>query len=615
MSDRILARCGKITEGGSESAFDKVIDLRQTGSEQNVDLKLTNITSQILTDVSPVGRDLLDIAVYVYVLDSSISRGGRLDVYGSKWSRDFTLRISVRDVGTWNRLKDRLERLLGYLTDDRFTFEFSPHPGETSQPYLEFESADPYREADCVCLFSGGADSLAGALELFDDGREPLLVSHRSAPPIDNRQKSLRDAVSACFSGWAWPHLSLWAHRQELPASEHTQRSRSFLFLSLASVVANELGLEEVFIPENGVVSLNIPKLKQAVGARASRSTQPRFVAGFEGLASDLLGRNVVIRNPFLFKTKAEVLGVIDASGHPELLEASVSCVHTRGRTKAMPHCGECSQCIDRRFSSLAAGMESYDPGVRYKTDIFSDGLEGEAKKQFEAYVRAARRFQDQGEDEFVTEHRQVADALRFLGGTAAQVARKLYDLHQRFARQTLDVLRTMVAKHASSAAQGTHPSSGFLSLVSGGRLEREPAAILAESIIRILRKDLPLRFQSSDPGNEAELQDAMEAALESAGERLRREGPAVPYSVVETIPDFSSEEPGADLFVEAKLVRDRASLRYAVRSMAEASTTYVDAGAWALFIVYDSDRHIADDEEFSAQFEKKGSVTVAVIR
>lgn len=615
MSDRVLARCGRLDADGSESGFDKVLALRQTGSEPNVDLELTNITCSILTDISPLGRDLLDIAVYVYVLDSSVTRGGRYDVYGSRWSRDLTIRVPVRDVGAWNRLKSQLEKLLGYLTDDRFTFEFRPHPGDTGQRYLEFESTDRYRKADCVCLFSGGADSLAGALHQFDAGREPLLVSHRSAAPIDNRQKTLRNDLASCFPEWAWPHLSVWAHRRGLRATEHTQRSRSFLFLSLATVVANELGMEEAFIPENGIVSLNIPKLKQALGARASRSTQPRFIAGFEQLASDLLGRDLAIENPFLLRTKSEVLKVINGSGHPELLEASVSCVHTRGRTKAMPHCGECSQCVDRRFSSLAAGMESFDPGVRYQTDIFSDNLQGEGKKQFEAYVRAARRFQDLGQDEFVTEHRQVTDALGYLEGTAAQVAKQLYELHQRFARQTLDVLRAMIEKHAGPAAEGSHPPDGFLSLVSGSRLTQEPAEIYAENIIGILRKDLPLRFQSSDPTGERELQDAIEAALNSAGERLRREGPAVSYSVVETVPDFSSEEVRDDLYVEAKLVKDRDSLRYAVKSIGEASSYYVDAGAWALFIVYDTDRHIADDEGFATEFEKKGRVTVAVIR
>jgi hypothetical protein len=77
------------------------------------------------------------------------------------------------------------------------------------------------------------------------------------------------------------------------------------LFSSLAAAVANELDIEEIFIPENGVVSLNLPKLEQAVGARASRSTQPRFVTGFKELARLVFGRPIQLNNPFLLCTKA----------------------------------------------------------------------------------------------------------------------------------------------------------------------------------------------------------------------------------------------------------------------------------------------------------------------
>jgi len=135
MSDRILAWCGDAVGKGGVEGYGSVIDLRQTGSDPNVDLRVTNITSRILRDISQRGRDLLDIATYVYVLDSSVGRGGPYDVYGKRWVRDFTLRIPVRDIGFWRSRRDELEKLLGYLTDDAYTFEFTPHPGDAGQRY------------------------------------------------------------------------------------------------------------------------------------------------------------------------------------------------------------------------------------------------------------------------------------------------------------------------------------------------------------------------------------------------------------------------------------------------------------------------------------------------
>lgn len=615
MNQRILALCGEREPEKNEGRYDRVVSLNLSGPKANVDLTLSSLTSHILRDVSKRGRDLLDIAAYVYALDSTVRRGGPSDVYGKRWSRNLTLRVPVRELDIWETCRHELAELLGYLTDDAFTFDFRPHVGDESQGYLDVESEAPYKAADCACLFSGGADSLAGALHLYSEGREPLLVSHCSTPLIASRQSDLRDAVASQFQDWSWPHLRLWAHRKGSPAIEHTQRSRSFLFLSLATVAAYELDIEEIVIPENGVVSLNLPKLEQAVGARASRSTQPRFVADFETLARAVFERRLSYKNPFLLKTKAEVLEVIKATGHPELLEVSVSCVHTRGSTKLAPHCGECSQCVDRRISSIAAGLEAFDPADRYNTDIFAGTLKGEGRKQFEAYSRAARRFGTLGPDDFFSEYRQVAEALPYMQGAREKGALQLFELHRRFAEQTLRVLATMIQRNALNTARGAQPPGSFVGALVDGSLEREPAAVMAERIIALLERDLPLRFNSSDPANEAELQDTIEAALASADERLRREGPAVAYSVVETVPDFSSEAPRDDLYLEAKLVKDSASRRYAVKSIGEASSYYVDEGAWALFVVYDTDRHIADDETFAAEFERKGQVIVAVVR
>jgi hypothetical protein len=38
--------------------------------------------------------------------------------------------------------------------------------------------------------------------------------------------------------------------------------------------------------------------------------------------------------------------------------------------TKMYPHCGKCSQCIDRRFAMLAASQEGEDPAEAYSVDL-----------------------------------------------------------------------------------------------------------------------------------------------------------------------------------------------------------------------------------------------------
>lgn len=617
MSTSAFIICGDKPKGKPRQSDDKIIYLDQTGSNQNVHIRVTNVTSEILKSLQPASRDLLDIATYVYVADSSVTRGGPTDIFGSHWSRALQFVIPVRNRSLWQQpnVVDQLTRTLGYLTGDSFKFSFEQHHGDEDQQYLEFENYTPYSGADCISLLSGGADSLAGALQLTAQGRRPVLVSHRSTAILDARQKRVRDDLAVAMPGWNFPHLSVWAHRSNSRASDYSQRSRSFLFLSLASVAAYELGMDEVFVPENGVVSLNLPKLEQTFGSRASRSTQPRFLHEFSTLFSAVFNKQMSISNPLLLKTKAEVFRLIADSGHPDIIQETVSCTHTMGMPVATPHCGVCSQCVDRRIAAIAAGVEEHDLAEGYQVDIFLEKLEGEGIQQAESYVRAAYRFESMDPDTFVSSHRQVTDAIPYLPGTSAQAAEALFHLHKRAAQQTLDALEKVVSRNASRLVRGELPDSCLMQLVGSSRFRHEPCELAANRIAEILSVDIPIRFKSTDPATEAELQDAVEAALKSANEQIMRESPVVPYSVVTTTPDFSTETTSTPLFIELKLVKDANSRRYAVKSIGEASTYYVDQGAFALFIVYDTDRWIVDHEAFAMPFEKKGHVMVRVIR
>ena len=341
------------------------------------------------------------------------------------WARDFTIRVPVRSMAIWDSHRAQLEQLLAYLTDDTYRFEFVEYTNGDDAEFLEFESFDPFPRADSVCLFSGGADSLAGAVKLATTGRRPLLVSHRSVSILDKRQRDLQSAMAEQVDTWPFPHISVWAHRRGR-AKSYSQRSRSFLYLSMAVAIAHELRLNDVILPENGVVSLNLPKLEQALGARASRSTHPRFVAEFQALASSLLQRQFRIDNPFIFCTKAEVLRELRDAGQVELLELSVSCAHTRGRTRATPHCGDCSQCVDRRFAAEASDLETYDPKERYERDIFWHDLQGPGRRQVEAHLRLARRLETMSPNEFFLSYREAAEAARHLPGTTSESATAL---------------------------------------------------------------------------------------------------------------------------------------------------------------------------------------------
>jgi hypothetical protein len=174
-----------------------------------------------------------------------------------------------------------------------------------------------------VVLFSGGLDSLAGAIsELVGIERCVALVSHQSAPKIVSRQRDLVEALRAHVGRHRLFHVPVWANKDKAVGKEFTQRSRSFLYAALGFVVARMFGLTRIRFFENGVVSLNLPIVPHVLGARASRTTHPQVLSGFSKLFSALVNESFTVQNPFLWNTKTDIVRMISEHGCAELIRA-----------------------------------------------------------------------------------------------------------------------------------------------------------------------------------------------------------------------------------------------------------------------------------------------------
>lgn len=83
-------------------------------------------------------------------------------------------------------------------------------------------------------MFSGGLDSLGGAIqEAIADKRSVALVSHRSSPKIDNRQRALLEDLKKHNPPTQPFHVPVWINKEKALGREYTQRTRSFLYASL----------------------------------------------------------------------------------------------------------------------------------------------------------------------------------------------------------------------------------------------------------------------------------------------------------------------------------------------------------------------------------------------
>lgn len=444
-----LILCGNAKLTSRENVWREAAPLhlnadRKTG---NVNLRIADITDKMTAALPDVAADLVELATYVYCADQAVTRGGDIEFeYGQKWRRRFRFEIPVRCPDVWNSptVMDMLAKTLGFLSDDNYEFGFSKlkEPPPFSD-YLDFDQQNPtVTDIDEVILFSGGIDSLGGAVEeILCQKKKVALVSHRPVSKISKRQTDLVELITDRVNNKkkAPFHVPVLVNKDKDLGKEYTQRTRSFLYASIASAVAHLFNLNRIRFYENGVVSLNMPICAQVIGGRATRTTHPQVMRGYQELFTHLYSKQFQVENPFLWKTKTDVISGIKSAGQADLCRYTVSCTRTWSMTKLHTHCGKCSQCIDRRLAALAAGLsDKQDPEEMYKANVLMEGRdEPEYQTMIERMIGTANEIEAMHDAaQFGIRFGEVSRVLRYIGGRADDVAQRVFDLHQRHAKQ-----------------------------------------------------------------------------------------------------------------------------------------------------------------------------------
>jgi hypothetical protein len=447
----------------------KRLSLSLSGTSANVTLRIGDISAKMAANIPDVLADLVEISTYVYCADQAVTRGGDGALnFGAGWRRRFHFFIPVRRPDVWDQadVREVLCESLSFLSEDTYEFSFTkvtnPRPMEQ---YFEFDG--PERQLDEVVLFSGGLDSLGGVVqEAVVQKRSVALVSHRSSPKIDRKQRDLvADIIERCPANPPL-HVPTWVHKEKALGREYTQRTRSFLYASLAVTVARMVGQSRIKFYENGLTTLNLPINEQVLGTRATRTTHPQALSGFARLFSLLLGQPFAIDSPFLWKTKAEIVNLIGEAGCQDLIKYSVSCMHTMRLTTLHTHCGCCSQCVIRRFATLASCFGEHDTQEMYKVDLLTDARnEGPDVTMLESFIRTAKTMELMTAMEFFSKFGEASRVLRHLPGSADQVATQILDLHKRFSHEVGGVLTKGIEDHAESLRLRKLPASCAISL------------------------------------------------------------------------------------------------------------------------------------------------------
>ena len=167
-TERVIL-CGPVSSIRLPASDPKPLRLRAAAPGLNVRLPVEQLRGTLLATLPDRFLDLLEIAAYVYCADHAVPRGTERDVdFGQRWRRRLFFRMAVRDPDAWNysRLRGPLTRTLSFLSEDEYHFEFErPRGGRAPEPFLRFQHTPFAGRIEEVGLFSGGLDSVAGAVQ------------------------------------------------------------------------------------------------------------------------------------------------------------------------------------------------------------------------------------------------------------------------------------------------------------------------------------------------------------------------------------------------------------------------------------------------------------------
>lgn len=321
------------------------------------------------SSVSSLERDLLNLASGIYGTDLAVLREER-----EHYIRTIELTVDVVNYHAFERIKHNLESALLAVSRDNWTINFNQIDG-TVESNFSWQSNE-----GAVLLFSGGIDSMAAAADFVQKGNDLVLVSHNSQGNrvVDECQNNVHDALEKHFNQRIKHiHIKVYGRKHatlDFPENrENTQRTRSFLFLSLAALITRRSGFNKVlYMAENGQFAIHLPLNQARVGPFSTHTADPEFVEITKDIFRTLLSNPAFdIVNPFLYLTKAEVFAKLPVELQKEAYH-SASCWMI-SRIPGNKHCGFCIPCISRRISIEYNGQNFNE----YANDIFNLDMNG----------------------------------------------------------------------------------------------------------------------------------------------------------------------------------------------------------------------------------------------
>lgn len=385
---------------GSHATVIQFDDLR------SIDHQLGDMLSKLEElGLQPSERSL-DLAILAAAVTAADTRVERAVEGQDGWTRELEVCLPVRDPDVWIAATPLVESTLNFLTGDRWTLTVRPRASSVTT-LLDPITRSLTEVPTSVCLFSGGLDSFIGAVDLLAQEERVLLVSHYWDGVTSRHQDICLSALHDKFHDVIFhsirARVGFATGMVEGSRGENTLRGRSFLFFALAALAADGIGGEvKIHVPENGLISLNVPLDPLRLGSLSTRTTHPYYMSRFNELLRTV-GLGSSLYNAYRHMTKGEM---VERCTEREFLREqaryTISCSSpAKARfsqdeeRRQSKNCGHCVPCLIRR-AALKRGLGQDDTEYQLldleERVLNSRGAEGEHVRSFQHAIAQLRQ-------------------------------------------------------------------------------------------------------------------------------------------------------------------------------------------------------------------------------
>lgn len=346
LGSKLPVKVQNLAPGGKSFKFK--IDRNDSEIERGISYYQKKPEQKNILISKPILLDFINIGVATFIADKGIERSINSKRYNV---REIEITIPVIKKEKWIENKNILEKLVGFLTYDSIFYDFKDYDNIKKFYKDERFSID----SDCVSLLSGGLDSFGGSQYLIQNNHNPIFVSIEQGS-MENLLNNVYSSMESKYRNnkFIFKLLPNIKNIKGISNLESTQFSRSFMYLSFATAVANEFNIQKVYIPETGIIATQIG-LKDS--RFVTRTVNPKFLFLYNKLINNLfIDWKLKLINPFSYLTKKEIINNYLLEKEKNVYE-TISCSKKRHSIENFHNCGICIQCLIRNISLRASEL------------------------------------------------------------------------------------------------------------------------------------------------------------------------------------------------------------------------------------------------------------------